>query len=118
MRLRCAFPLHQVNAILSRAANNVLEGDVRRRLLLEMISACPGHGISATMDVHPLQTPEKTLHHNPQTGAVRAPVEATAPVRRRVGGDEGGHDSVAAHRQRLAGALEAAMATAGNGRAH
>lgn len=114
MLLRNAVPLHQVNAILSRAANNVLEGDVRRRLLLEMISACPGHGLSAAIDAHPSQAPEKTPQHNPRTGAVPAAVEA----RKRVGGVEGGHDSVAAHRQRLAGALEAAVATAGNGRAH
>jgi hypothetical protein len=107
--------LHQVNAILSRAANNVLVGDVRRRLLLEMVSECPGHGASVAKGMLP-QAPEKQTQHNPQTGVVSTPVG-----RQRAGGGEGVHDSLIAHRQRLAGALEAAVAgagAAGNGRVH
>jgi len=129
-----------VNQILSRAANNVLDGDVRRRLLLEMIAECPGYGVPLPPEVPAVVTPpEQHPHQQRQQPAVAAKSPKAAPVVVVVaqpqepapcgrlvgghggGGGQGGGGGIAAHRQRLAGALEAAVAgvgAAGAGRAH
>jgi len=99
-----------VNQCLSRAANNVLGGDVRRRLLLEAVAMCESYGTRSFDVAPPPGAP----------GAVKQVVVAPADVS---GGGgcaavAGGRRDGGGHRQRLAGALEAAVAdvgAAGNG---
>ena len=108
-----------VNQCLSRAANNVLGGDVRRRLLLEAVAMCESYGMRS-FDVP--SRPAATKNQVPDVEKL-VPVVSVAPAE--VGGGgcaavAGGRRDGGGHRQRLAGALEAAVAdvgaAGGNGR--